>query len=65
MRAKTVAGSARLKLVRDLLTIRRQEIAPHLAEAAFGSARLEGDVLIADWILGDELDAATRRQSFR
>jgi 1,4-alpha-glucan branching enzyme len=50
---ETVEGSARLKLVRDLLMIRGQEIAPRLAEAAFGSARFEGDVLIAEWTLGD------------
>jgi malto-oligosyltrehalose trehalohydrolase len=50
---QTPQGGARLKLVRDLLTIRRQEVAPRLADATFGSARLEGGVLIAEWILGD------------
>jgi maltooligosyltrehalose trehalohydrolase len=50
---ETPAGSARLKLIQALLTIRRREISPRLADAAFGSARFEGDVLIADWMLGD------------
>jgi maltooligosyltrehalose trehalohydrolase len=70
---ETPAGSARLKLVRDLLTIRRQEIAPRLAGAKFGSARFDGDVLIADWMLGESVtlqlaanlsnEAASRRDN--
>jgi len=51
----TAEGSARLKLVRDLLAVRHQEIAPRLTEASFGSARFEGDVLIADWTLDDNM----------
>src|SRR3954465_3877119 len=50
---ETAEGSARLKLVRDLLTARRREIALRLAGAKFGSARFDGDVLIADWMLGE------------
>jgi malto-oligosyltrehalose trehalohydrolase len=42
----------RLALVRELLTIRRREIIPRLAEAAFGKAKLDGgQVLTADWRL--------------
>jgi maltooligosyltrehalose trehalohydrolase len=44
----------RLRLVRDLLTIRRKEIAPRLAGAAFGEAHAAGDgLLTADWQMGD------------
>lgn len=44
----------RLKLVRDLLAIRRKEIAPRLAGAAFGEARAAADgLLTADWQMGD------------
>ena len=38
----TPQGRRRLTLVRDLLTIRRKEIAPRLSGATFGSARSEG-----------------------
>jgi maltooligosyltrehalose trehalohydrolase len=44
----------RLKLVRDLLAIRRKEIAPRLAGAAFGEASAAADgLLTADWRMGD------------
>jgi len=49
---ETDEGRARLKLVGDLLTVRHREIAPRLAGATFGSARLEENVLIAEWMLG-------------
>jgi malto-oligosyltrehalose trehalohydrolase len=52
---ETPEGSARLKLVRDLLTTRRREIAPRLAGAKFGSARFGGEVLIADWMPGESV----------
>jgi hypothetical protein len=52
---ETVEGRARLKLVRDLLTVRNKEIAPRLADAAFGSARWQDNVLIAMWMLGDNM----------
>lgn len=35
---QTEAGQARLKLVRELLQIRRQEVVPYLADAAFAAA---------------------------
>jgi malto-oligosyltrehalose trehalohydrolase len=47
------AGRARLTLVRDLLTVRRQEITPGLSTAAFGSAQCEHDVLTASWQLAE------------
>jgi maltooligosyltrehalose trehalohydrolase len=45
------AGSRRLALVRDLLTVRRQKLVPDLAGATFGSARREAQVLTANWSL--------------
>ena len=39
----TPKGRRRLALVRELLAIRRKEIVPRLAGAAFGSARADGD----------------------
>jgi maltooligosyltrehalose trehalohydrolase len=49
----TPKGRRRLALVRELLAIRRKDIVPRLAGAAFGSARADGAVLSADWRLGD------------
>ncbi|SDN68009.1 malto-oligosyltrehalose trehalohydrolase [Afipia sp. GAS231] len=51
---RQAAPQKRLKLVRDLLAIRRKQIAPRLAGAAFGaaSATLDG-LLTADWRMGD------------
>jgi maltooligosyltrehalose trehalohydrolase len=50
----TQAGAKRLALVRELLTIRRREIAPRLAGARFGEAHAADDgVLIAHWRMGD------------
>jgi maltooligosyltrehalose trehalohydrolase len=44
----------RLALVRELLTIRRQHVAPKLANAAFGDARAEDNgLLTASWRMGD------------
>jgi maltooligosyltrehalose trehalohydrolase len=48
------AGRRRLALVRELLAVRRQEIVPRLANAAFGEAHAVGDnLLTASWRLGD------------
>jgi maltooligosyltrehalose trehalohydrolase len=50
---RQAAPQQRLKLVRDLLVIRRKVIAPRLAGAAFGEARATGDgLLTADWRMG-------------
>jgi maltooligosyltrehalose trehalohydrolase len=47
-------ASRRLKLVQDLLAIRRREIIPRLAAAAFGKADATGDgLLTASWRMGD------------
>jgi maltooligosyltrehalose trehalohydrolase len=51
---RQAAPQQRLRLVRDLLAIRRKEIAPRLTGAAFGEARAIGDgLLTADWRMGD------------
>lgn len=48
------AGRKRLALVRELLAIRRREIVPRLAGAAFGTAQaLENGLLTAHWRMGD------------
>ena len=48
------AAQKRLALVQHLLRIRRQEIVPRLAGAAFGAARVaENRLLIAHWRMGD------------
>jgi maltooligosyltrehalose trehalohydrolase len=48
------AGAKRLALVRELLTIRRREIAPRSAGARFGEAHAADDgLLTAHWRLGD------------
>jgi malto-oligosyltrehalose trehalohydrolase len=46
-------GRQRLSLVAQLLATRRRHIAPRIAQVAFGSARVEGPVLTADWRLRD------------
>src|SRR6202048_2139606 len=47
------AGGGRLALVRDLLAIRRREIIPRLAGAAFGEAQAADDgLLTAIWRMG-------------
>jgi maltooligosyltrehalose trehalohydrolase len=51
---RQAAPRKRLRLVRDLLAIRRKEIIPRLAGAAFGEASATGDgLLTADWRMGD------------
>jgi maltooligosyltrehalose trehalohydrolase len=48
------SGKKRLALVRQLLAIRRQQIVPRLAEAAFGDARAaDNGLLTAHWRMGD------------
>jgi malto-oligosyltrehalose trehalohydrolase len=48
------AGRKRLALVQDLLAIRRREIVPRLAGAAFGEAHAnDNGLLTADWQMGD------------
>jgi maltooligosyltrehalose trehalohydrolase len=48
------AGQKRLALVRRLLALRRQEIVPRLAGAAFGEAQAaENGLLTAGWRMGD------------
>ncbi|MGB8398849.1 DUF3459 domain-containing protein, partial [Bradyrhizobium sp.] len=47
-------GKKRLALVRELLAIRRREIVPRLAGAAFGHAHAaDNGLLAADWRMGD------------
>jgi maltooligosyltrehalose trehalohydrolase len=51
---RQAAPQKRLKLVRDLLEIRRKEIVPRMAGAAFGQAHPTPDSLLtADWRMGD------------
>ncbi len=45
-------GKRRLDLVRELLTVRRQEIVPRIAQSAFASATADGDLLEATWSTG-------------
>jgi maltooligosyltrehalose trehalohydrolase len=48
------SGKKRLALVRQLLAIRRQEIVPRLAGAAFGDAQAaDNGLLMARWRMGD------------
>ncbi len=48
------ASQTRLASVRQMLAIRRREIVPRLAGAAFGEASAAGDgLLTADWRMGD------------
>jgi maltooligosyltrehalose trehalohydrolase len=50
----STVGSDRLKLVRELLAIRRQRIVPKLAGARFGDASAQDNALLrAHWRLGD------------
>jgi malto-oligosyltrehalose trehalohydrolase len=51
---ETTESRTRLSLVRDLLRVRRKEIAPRLANATFGSVQWKANLLIADWTLGDK-----------
>jgi maltooligosyltrehalose trehalohydrolase len=47
-------GQNRLKLVRELLSLRQREIIPRLAGAAFGAAAVTDDGLVtAHWRMGD------------
>jgi len=48
------AARKRLALVRELLNVRRQEIVPRLADAAFGEAHAAANrLLTADWRMDD------------
>ena len=48
------AGQRRLTLVQELLKVRRQQIVPRLADAAFGEAHVADDrLLTANWRMGD------------
>ena len=48
------AGKKRLAMVRELLALRRREISPRLAGAAFGDAHATDDgLLTASWRMGD------------
>ena len=48
------SGKRRLALVRELLSIRRREIVPRLAGAAFGEAiASDNGLLTANWRMGD------------
>ncbi len=48
------SGKARLRLVRELLSLRRREIVPRLAGAAFGEAHVSNDRIVsASWRMGD------------
>jgi maltooligosyltrehalose trehalohydrolase len=48
------AGRKRLALVRNLLAVRRREIVPRLANAAFGEAHAaDNGLLTASWRMGD------------
>jgi maltooligosyltrehalose trehalohydrolase len=50
----TPEGRKRLTLVRELLVVRRREIAPRLAGAQFGSADVTDDgLLTASWRMND------------
>ena len=50
----TPAQQARLVLVRELLAVRRKEIAPRLKGASFGNAEAtDNGLLTAHWRLGD------------
>ena len=53
------APQKRLRMMRDLLAIRRKEISPRLAGAAFGQAKATADgLLTADWQMGDGMRLA-------
>jgi 1,4-alpha-glucan branching enzyme/maltooligosyltrehalose trehalohydrolase len=57
-------GAARLKLVRELLAIRRREIVPLLAQARFGETRVSsGPLLVQTWRLGGRLLTLTANLS--
>jgi malto-oligosyltrehalose trehalohydrolase len=46
----SVAGSRRLSLVRELLTVRTKEILPYLPGVVFGHAQVDGAVLTSTWL---------------
>lgn len=51
---KTSQAQNRLKLVRDLFTVRRTEILPHLTRSRFDHAHLNDDgLLVVRWQMGD------------
>ncbi len=57
-------GQRRYGLVRELLTVRRQHIVPHLRAASFGEASFEPDgVLFASWMLDGHLLTLTANLS--
>jgi maltooligosyltrehalose trehalohydrolase len=41
-----------LDLVRELLTVRREEIVPRVAQSSFANATADGDLLEATWSIG-------------
>jgi malto-oligosyltrehalose trehalohydrolase len=47
----TPAGSDRLRLVQELLRVRREQIVPYLRAARFGTVHFSDDVLTAHWFL--------------
>jgi malto-oligosyltrehalose trehalohydrolase len=47
------AARERRELVRQLLAVRRKTIVPCLSHVRFSAAQLDGDILRADWTLGD------------
>ena len=52
---KTSQAQSRLKLVRDLLAIRRSEITPHLTNSRFNRVYFNDDgLLVARWVLGNK-----------
>jgi malto-oligosyltrehalose trehalohydrolase len=50
---ETQRGREWLELVRGLLRVRAKEVAPRLKNASFGSASWQGNVLLANWRVGD------------
>jgi maltooligosyltrehalose trehalohydrolase len=49
----TAAGKQRLELVRNLVSVRLQEIVPRLVGAKFGASRVAAGLLSAHWLMGD------------
>jgi maltooligosyltrehalose trehalohydrolase len=49
----TPEGRDRLNWVKELLVTRRKHIIPHLAGTRFGAAKFDGDILTANWLLGN------------
>jgi 1,4-alpha-glucan branching enzyme len=55
------AGKKRLSLVRRLLTVRKERVVPHLAEARFGHAEISAaGLLSARWTLGESRSLTLR-----